>query len=72
MQRNQLYRFIVHSGATKNVGGVLKQLPLPIGDLIGVQLKLFAQFSHRLILTQCGKGEPCLERGRVGATGTSR
>ena len=30
---------------------VLKKLFLPFADLVGMQLKLLAQFGHRLVLT---------------------
>jgi hypothetical protein len=44
--------------ATARKIAVLKQLPLPFGDVVGVQLELLAQLSHRLVFAQC----PCAAR----------
>ena len=46
-----LHRRIVLNCTSEDVGGVLQQLPLPIGDLLGMQLKLLAQFGYCLVLS---------------------
>ena len=67
-----LHRRIVLNCTSEDVGGVLQQLPLPIGDLLGMQLKLLAQFGYCLVFAQCSKGHAYLEGGRVGAPGAPR
>jgi len=52
------------SGVSRStlVGRARKQLPLPFGDLVGVQLKLLAQLRQDLVLPQCGQRYSRLER----------
>ena len=46
-----------------------EQLPLPVNDLVGVQLELLGQLGQRPVFTQGGQRHFCLERRGVGAAG---
>ncbi len=58
--------------AAEGMDRMFDQLPLPFGDLVGVQLKLFGQLCQGLVLAQSGKGHARLECRRVGAAGAAR
>ena len=51
MQRRQINRF-GPLALPKNIGSACEQLPLPVRDLVGVNLKLRGQFGQRLVLAQ--------------------
>ena len=68
MQWGQIYRCIFIGCTTKNIGRTFEQLALSLSDLVGVQLKILAEFGHRFVLTQSRQGYPGLEHGRVRCT----
>ena len=58
--------------APKTSAAPRKQLALPVQDLAGVHLVLLARLGHRLVVTQGGQGNLCLERRTVGAPRATR
>ena len=59
-------------GATKNVSSLFLQLPLPLRDLVRMQLKLRCQLSQRLVLADRRQGYARLELRAMRAPGAPR
>jgi hypothetical protein len=51
VKRRQIHR-LRRGAIAEHVGSTVQQLPLPIVDLCGVQLKLLAKLGHGFILAQ--------------------
>ena len=60
------------TAATECASRILKQLPTPLGDLVGVQLEVLGQLCRGLVFSQGGQGHLGLERRRVCAAGAPR
>ena len=60
MQRLQI-DWLGRIGSTEYVRCSLKQLSLPIGDLVGMQIKFLTQLRHCFVLTQGGQCYPRFE-----------
>jgi hypothetical protein len=66
VQRRQVHR--LRPGATvKDLRSALEQLAFPFGDLVRMQLELFAQLGHGAIFSQRRQRHARLERRVVGA-----
>jgi hypothetical protein len=72
VQRCQVHWLGRFDPTAEGIGRVLQQLPLPFGDLIGVQLELLGQFGQGLVLTLSSQSYLGLEHGRMRAASTPR
>jgi hypothetical protein len=68
VQRRQVHRIRPGAGV-KDLCSALKQLPLPFGDLVGMQLELLAQLGQGAVFPQGRQGYLRFERRIVGAAG---
>ena len=73
VQRHQVHRLLGFSRtAAESVRSMFEQLPLPVGDLVGMQAEMLGQFGQGSVFTQCGYRHLRLEYRRMGAAGAPR
>lgn len=65
MQRGQVSRLQRMGAAAERFGRVLKELPLPFGDLLEMRVEMRGQLARRPVFAQSAHGKLPLERRRV-------